>query len=241
MSLTFISQIKDDTPQEQINKHCSQLWNAKKESAVKLFFFVRDKNKGKNQSISFIKIMTWLFLHEEKTFYKNFSLIVGVPNSQTLQSVESKKMLKKQWEKHEKILDYFIEEEYRETFRTNWKESTQHKLLEAYKLPEYGTWDDIIEIVENIKKIQKTKNDKLFYSVINLFANQIRKDLKDAIYSKAWETLMKYPLYENFIKENDIISHSYDKLKNQNLKLNPVPKKPAQHLDFVERYAFINV
>ncbi len=241
MSLTFISNVTEESHQEQINKQCSLLWNAKKESAIKIFFFIRDKESGKNQPIAFTKIMTWLFLNHEKVFYKNLSLVVGQPKSQIINSVKSEKMLKKEWEKHEKILDYFIEEEYKDTFRTSWKESTKHQLLEAYKLPEYGEWEDLIDIAENIKTIQKNQDKKLFYTIINIFANKIRKDLKQNKQSKAWIALTKYPLYENFIKDNNIITHSYDTLKEQNNKLPPQNNKKGKYLDFIERYAFVNV
>lgn len=241
MSLTFISNVTEKSHQEQINKQCSLLWNAKKESAIKIFFFIRDKESGKNQPIAFTKIMTWLFLNHEKVFYKNLSLVVGQPNSQIINSVQSEKMLKKEWEKHEKILDYFIEEEYKDTFRTSWKESTKYQLLDAYKLPEYGEWEDLINIAENIKTTQKKQDKKLFYTIINIFTNKIRKDLKQNKQSKAWIALTKYPLYENFIKDNNIITHSYDTLKEQNNKLPPQNNKKGKYLDFIERYAFVNV
>lgn len=240
MSLTFISNIIENLDQENINKHCSKLWDAKRDSALKLFFFIRDKDKGKNQPLEFIKIMLWLFTNHEDIFYKNFSLIVGVPNSHTLEMVQSQKMLEKDWKKHEEILSFFIEEEYKESFRNNWNITTKNQLLESYKLPEYGTWEDIIEIAEYIKKIQKKENKKLFYTVVNLFSNAIKKDIKEKKYSKALETLIKYPHYENFIKEN-IFKQSYDSLKKENMTITPKESKKGKYLNFIERYAFVNV
>lgn len=240
MSLTFISNIIENLDQENINKHCSTIWNAKKDSALKLFFFIRDKDKGKNQPKEFTKIMSWLFINHEDIFYKNFSLIVGVPNTHTLDLVQSQKMLEKDWKKHEEILSFFIEEDHKESFRKNWNITTKNKLLETYKLPEYGTWEDIIEITEYIKKIQKKDNKKLFYTVVNLFSNAIKKDIKEKKHSKAWETLIKYPQYENFIKEN-LITQSYDSLKEENMSLTTTESKKGTHLDFIERYAFVNV
>ena len=108
MSLSFVSKINNDTVQEQIDSYCSEIWNKKPESAIKLFFFIRDIDQGKNEKDAFKRIMKWLYSNEENTFYKNLSLIVGIPNSHTLNMVKSQSMLKKEHKKHEDILDFFI-------------------------------------------------------------------------------------------------------------------------------------
>ena len=46
---------------------------------------------------------------------------------------------------------------------------------------------------------------------------------------------------DKIIKDNDIITHSYDTIKTQNIKLSPNNQKKGKYVDFIERYAFVNV
>lgn len=148
MIYDIINNVNDTLDQEQINIVCEKLWDIEKEIAIKLFFFICDKDQGKNQSGAFVKMMVWLHTNHRDTFYKNFSLIVGVPNSKI--DIDPESILGDNHSKHEEILGYFIDPEYRESFRKNWRETARHELLKAYKLPEYGTVDTLQKVSEAI-------------------------------------------------------------------------------------------
>lgn len=222
MSLTFISNINEHSSQKEIDNQCSLLWNTKKDTAIKLFFFVRDKTQGKNEKKPFIKIMKWLWKNHQDTFYKNFSLIVGIPNSHTLKLVESSKMLKSSYKKHQEILDYFIQKDHQQTFKENWENTTKMQLLETWSIPQYGDWEDIILISE------ECQDKKLFYTTANIIIDQLRKNMCPEIL----ETLKKFPKYEEFIKKSTSLT--------QNTK-SPQERKLKKHINFNERYAFITV
>ena len=229
MSITFISNVLESSTQEEIDRQCSTIWKVNPQTAIKLFFFIRDKNKGKNQERSFIKIMKWLYENDKSVFYKNFSLIVGIPNRHTYDMVESTKMLKSSHTKHQEILDYFIQKEHQDSFKENWNNTTKNKLLEAWSIPEYGDWKDLITLSNIIP------DKKIFYITINLFSEQIRKDIKNKNYSNASKTIVRYPIYEEEVKK--IIGKEYENVK----KYKTVTKKEKQTLNFKERYAFISI
>ena len=230
MSLTFVMKTNENLNQQEINVMCQKIWNLKAETAIKLFFFIRDKDMGKNQSKAFRKIMYWLFNNKPSVFYKVFSLIVGIPNSHTLKQETIKNMLKKDWEKHESVLKNYIEPEYQKTFRDSWYSTANDALLKAYQIPSYGTFEDLIAISKMINM------KKIFFIVINIFSNQIKKDLRNNIYSEALEIIEKYPKYKKTIEE--IIPHN---LKNNNTQPKKTIKNIGTYSNFLERYAFVNI
>lgn len=228
MSLTFISNITNDSNQEEIDKQCSIVWNSKKETAIKLFFFILDKDKGKNQPKAFIKIMKWLYKNHHCTFMKNFSLIVGRYNSETLKMVDSQKMLSEEWEKYNTIINYFIDKNFQDSFNKNWNNDTRIDLINAYVIPEYGSWETFIELTD-------TLNDrKLFYVAINIITNKIREDIKQGKHSNVIKIIDKYPKYYSAIED-------YETLKKKNENMKPKVSKEGKYLNFKERYAFISV
>lgn len=227
MSLSFVAKVNGNMHQEQINKECERVWRSSPKTAIKLFFFVLDKNQGKNDSKAFRKIMLWLWENYRDTFFKNFSLIVGVPNSHTLRQIKSEDMLKEDHQKHEEILDFFLEKGHKETFRQCWTKSSQKALLDAYKLPMYGSWKDIILISNKIPK-----DKKLMYTTISLLSNQIKEDIKKNYNSQALRELENHPLWMARVKELGIGEQ----------KGEPSPQtKENKHESFVERYKFVDV
>lgn len=235
MSLTFISNITETSTQEQINSLCKQIWEIKKDTAIKLFFFIRDKDQGKNQINSFVKIMTWLFLNHPTKFYDNFSLIVGIPNSNTSKSINAKNLLNQEYKKHEEILDYFVDNDFKDSFRKNWVDTVNYELINMYKLPVFGTFEDLIAIAENIRLTKSWSYDvfrteKLYYYVITIFCNKIKQSNSSAL-----TAILKYPEYkiENYVditKPSNLCS---------NVCSNFGSKKDPTHKTFLDRYRFV--
>jgi hypothetical protein len=243
MSLTFVSEIDDETPLEIINSLCRKIWNTKKETAIKLFFFIGDHHQGKNQPIAFQNIMVWLYFNHLDYFYKNYSLTVGVPNSQTLPSSVSNKMLKKEREELEKALDYFIVEDHKETFRRNWEVTTKEALLKAYGLPRYISWNTFIGICEKIRQclhttMEEFQKEKVFLTTINIITNQFKKTKSLDIL----EALQNHNIYLEYIKQNKLmVIPEKENLEKENPekenkgKVNPEKAKKT----FLERYMFV--
>ncbi len=228
MSLSFAAKINGNMHQEQINNECKRVWSSSPETAIKLFFFVLDKHQGKNDPKAFRKITLWLGKNHRDTFFKNFSLIVGVPNSHTLDKIKSKEMLKQDYSKHEEILDFFLEKSHQDTFRQCWVKTSQKALLDAYQLPIYGSWRDIIIIANKIHT-----DKKLMYTTISLLSNQIKEDTKKKVYSQALHELEKHPIWMKRVKELGIGEQKKPK--------NPPITKENKHQTFVERYKFVNI
>ena len=143
--------------------------------------------------------------------------------------VESNKMLKSSHIKHQEILDYFVQKEHQDSFKENWNNTTKKKLLEAWTIPEYGEWKDLITLSNIIP------DKKIFYTTINLFAEQIRKDIVNKGCSGASSTIVRYPIYEEEVKK--IVGKEYENVK----KYPTMIKKEKKVLNFVERYAFVSI
>lgn len=247
MSVTFISQMTESINQIQVDALCDKIWKSKPETAIKLFFFVRDKNQGKNGKKAFVKIMTWLFSCHPETFYKNFSLIVGVPNSHTFKMVHPEEMLKDSYSKHENILDYFINPEYKQTFRNNWNESAIHELLRAYNMPVYGDPEDLIEIAESIRKTNnwpydKFRKERIYYVVINVLCklNVTHSNLMKTLIETLIETYPEYRIddYINYDKTSDETSN---KISEKTSDKTSDKISSNTHSSFVERFRFVSI
>lgn len=232
MSLTFIANVNDQTDEEQIRMHASTIWNKKPETAIKLFFFILDQHQGKNQSKAFVILMDWLYTNHQKIFYKNLSLVVGRPNDSVLDSKRAKDILAADYEKHENTLKKFIDPEFRNSFRSNWESTAKDHILNAYSIPQYGSWEILVNITEKILIGKDKKKEKLFYTVVNLFDTQIKLDIYNKQYSEALEILKKYPIYNigNKIYNLDPIYQ----INNQN-------KNKKTHNSFKDRYILINI
>ena len=80
----------------QINvfKFCYDIWEINpEEESMKIFFSYYYKNR-----LFFYEIFTWLYIYHEESFYKYFSIIIGVPNSKlkikkTIQDDDQKKSI----------------------------------------------------------------------------------------------------------------------------------------------------
>lgn len=232
MSLTFIANVNDETDPEQICIHASSIWNKKPETAIKLFFFILDQHQGKNQPKAFVVLMEWLYKNHQNVFYKNLSLVVGRPNDSVLDPKRVKDILSEDYEKHENVLKNFIDPEFRNSFRSNWESTAKACILNIYSIPQYGSWEVLIDIAEKILIDKDKKKEKLFYTVINLFDTQIKLDIYNKQYSEALETIKKYPIY---------------RLGNQNYNLDyqinntdlSSDKDEKTHNSFKERYILI--
>ena len=233
MSLTFINNINNESKYSYIELECEKIWKKSPETSIKLFFFILDKEYGKNQPKAFHKIMTWLYLNHTDTFYKNYSLIVGKYNSKTMPPKQAQQMLNKEYKKHNQILNEFISPEYQKSFKIFWESSANHSLFNSYNLPKYGEWNDLIKIYTSINKT--SKKNKLYYTTINLFSNQIKEDIKNKVYSEALHSMIGTIIEEGV---NEIIAKSYQE-KIISIKKEIPTKSKVNHLTFVERYAFI--
>ena len=171
--------------QTNVFKFCYDIYETHLESdAMKIFFGFYYKNK-----IFFYEIFTWLYLYHENTFYKYFSLIIGVSNS-TL-----KLKFKKEFFKNNNVnsnLHKFICYDHQSSFNEYNKE--YNKIIHYNKtvsnsihnLDSLGYYEDIIEIGKCIAKnenwsIKEYQNKKLYYTIVTLISNEIQKNYKNKL------------------------------------------------------------
>ncbi len=172
----------------QINvfKFCYDVWETNTEKdAMKILFGYYYKNR-----IFFYEIFTWLYIYHEETFYKYFSIIIGVPNSQLkLKSVGSGVNYSSS------EFNHFICKESQSSFN---EYNEEYKKLIGYNktvsnsvhnLDSLGYYKDIIEIGDRIMKnkkwsIDEYKNKKLYYTIVTLISNEIQKNYKNQLKNK---------------------------------------------------------
>lgn len=167
----------------QINvfKFCYDIWEINsEEESMKIFFSYYYKNR-----IFFYEIFTWLYIYHEESFYKYFSIIIGVPNSK----LKIKKVLEDNDDQKKSI---FICKESQGSFN---EYDNEHKRLMVYNqtvsnsmhnLDSLGYYKDIIQIGDRIMKNQKWsideyKNKKLYYTIVTLISNEIQKNYKNKL------------------------------------------------------------
>ena len=166
----------------QINvfKFCYDIWEINpEEESMKIFFSYYYKNR-----LFFYEIFTWLYIYHEESFYKYFSIIIGVPNS--------KLKIKKTIQDDDQKKSIFICKESQSSFN---EYDNEHKRLMVYNqtvsnsihnLDSLGYYKDIIQIGDRIMKNQKWsideyKNKKLYYTIVTLISNEIQKNYKNKL------------------------------------------------------------
>ena len=172
----------EETDYFQINvfKFCYDIWEINSEAAsMKIFFSYYYKNR-----IFFYEIFTWLYIYHEESFYKYFSIIIGVPYSK----VKIKNAIQNNNQKKQN----FICKESQSTFNeydTEYKRIMDYNQMVSnsiHNLDSLGYYKDIIEIGDRIMKnqnwsIDKYKNKKLYYTIVTLISNEIQKNYKNKI------------------------------------------------------------
>lgn len=210
MSLSFISSINNKSSKYEVESHAEKIWNNNPKTAIKLFFFILDKTKGKNQEDAFVKLMTWLYYKDQQTFFRNLSLIVGRYNSK-IKIPDPKEIYKQQWKKHEDTLSNFIEPSHKISFQEYWNHSAKQEYIKNnINIPIYGNWNTLIKISESIN------DKKIFYTVVNIFTEQILEDNKNKVYSDSLEILKLHPNYMNCSPCKDYINNNKQTKQKQN-------------------------
>lgn len=171
-----------ETDYFQINvfKFCYDTWEINEEAAsMKIFFSYYYKNR-----FFFYEIFTWLYIYHEQSFYKYFSIIIGVPNSKlkiknVLQDNDQKKPNFICKESQCSFNEY--DAEYKRLM--NYNQTVSNSI---HNLDSLGYYKDIIEIGDRIMKnqkwaINKYKNKKIYYTIVTLISNEIQKNYKNKI------------------------------------------------------------
>jgi hypothetical protein len=205
---------------KKISKSCSLAWEKNPSLAVKTFFAIKQRD-------IFQDTMKWLFFNHEETFYKNYSLIVGVPNSQTLAMEKIKGIFNKDLKEHNKLLNEYICKEYQKPFKDNWNDTIIHK----FDIPMYGKWEDLIEL-------SKLDSKKLYYTTVTLFANDIDKSYFSKEYTESIFCLENTNI-EKGVKER---VKDYDKKKEylKSLKVSTNTKE-IPFKNFFEKFVFVTI
>ena len=203
----------------------SDFWKLDNNNAIKVLFFILDKKQLDREDI-FITLFDWVRKNEPNTFYNNISHIVGVPNTKTLPEHIRNKMLKDDYEKHDKILDQFICKDYQHTFKRSISQITQRKLIDSLGLPKYGSWGTMKKLFHKYKNtIPKVK-----LIVITSFDKQIIEDIKHNRYSEALAILKD---------DIDLLSMSRHTKTVQVNECETIDIIDDKEDEFYEKYAFI--
>jgi hypothetical protein len=175
------------------------MWANDPDNTMKYIFFIRDKNKGKNNSKLFIEMMTWVYKHHKTSFFKNLSLIVGISNELTLSKKIIDNTLSESLNIHETTLNYYIQPESKDTFREYWNAVSAVSIMSTYKVPEYGTWDDLIIIGISTGEI---------FPVLNIFRNKLQSEMKSN--GSDWEPT--FDVLKNNVKFKELFKTSFPEI-----------------------------
>jgi hypothetical protein len=209
------------------------MWSIDPDNTMKYIFFVRDK-KGHNNSSLFIDMMKWVYHNHKPSFFKNLSLVVGIPNELTIPIDTIEKSLKESLKVHEIALEYYIHEDSKDSFREYWnsvsKEALITKYITTYNIPEYGTWNDLI-IIGNV-------TGEIF-PVINIFRNKLQREMtsNNPDWEDSWTSLKNNERIREIFKKSFPDIYSYYITKNFKINKNTETKEPNE---ISMRYTLIN-
>lgn len=207
---------------DDIKKLFYDLWSLEPNNAIKIAFFILDKEKGVKNEDLFIILFDIVKELNNETFLKNLSHIVGQSNTRSIPQKVHREIMKPKIDKESEILDKFIQKDHQQTFQQYQEDASREKLFESLDVPCYGSWTTLINIYNKYNE-QKIRN-----YVINIFDKQITLDRSQEKFSRALEVLSRFP---------DILKQTRYQQTEQYKKKISFQETKSQ--TFQERYAVI--
>jgi len=226
----MITNLSDIFPRDHILSAWDRLWNSNKKLALQFLFYTFDAHAGRNMKLTFYYIMAHLYKHHPTTFYKNLSLIIGVPNKYTYDKFYIiKKYYSKELQLYKERLVEHVSPYLHASFIQQWKENIIAYFKYKNPLPVFG---NVVDLIGIYCFIRKNNDSYLNHTMAHLIINNCLEEyfnLPSCFRPVVLEKIIKESCREN--NKNKI------KIKIAEKKYNDKINK----FTFEQRYFYISV
>jgi hypothetical protein len=226
--LKAVAQIDNNSSLDDIKNTITKLWNENPGMTMKTIFFLLDPVHGKGQSCAFARAMKCVYDLNQTAFYRNLSLVIGVPNDLAFSWTDRQQLVQTMFESKYNEYLQMLETNVDPTYHQPFLKSFVELQFEELELPCYGSFEDLLLVHDYVR------TQKCALTIVGLM---IRQNLTLTQCYKLLEPYSVKPYYDGFINyiTESIKSSSIQTIKKPGVKPPPV----TTNTDFKNRYLFI--